>query len=310
MADIVVSEFMDAEALASLETDFSIAYDPDLWQDAGRLGDTLPEARALIVRNRTQVTAGLLEHGPVLKVVGRLGVGLDNIDMAACQSRNIAIRPATGANTVSVAEYVIAAILILLRPAYVKSEQVISGAWPRQASIGHEAAGRTLGLLGLGAIAQAVSKRAAVLGLNMLAFDPYLPHTDPAWDTVQNVDFQTLLDASDIVSVHTPLTQQTRDLIDGSAIARMRRGALLIDTARGGIVDEDAAIVALKSGHLAGAAFDVFENEPVDAQSGGRFSNIPNLILTPHISGVTEESNQRVGAVVAANIRQVLMANA
>ena len=309
MPDIVVSEFMDPKALASLERDFSVVFDPELWQDSESLGAALLDARALIVRNRTQVTADLLERGANLKVIGRLGVGLDNIDVSACRARNIEVCPATGANTVSVAEYTIAAILMLLRPAYFKSHEVASGAWPRQASIGSDAAGRRLGLVGFGAIAQAVAERAASLAMTVIAYDPYLPETDPAWRKVEKVGFQKLLEASDFVSVHTPLTEETLGLIGESAIAKMRPGAYVINTARGGIVDENAIVAALKSGHLGGAALDVFDVEPVSARSGARFADTPNLILTPHISGVTQESNQRASALTAANVRKVLMEN-
>ena len=307
MSDIVISEFIDADALASLEKDFAVNFAPQLWQDSEGLCEALSQARALIVRNRTQVTADLLDRGPNLKVIGRLGVGLDNIDVAACRSRNIEVRPATGANTVSVAEYTIAAMLMLLRPAFFGSLDVIAGRWPREASIGNEAAGRTLGLIGFGAIAQAVAERAAVFAMTVLAYDPHLPQSDEAWHKAQSVEFSQILERSDIVSIHTPLTPETRGLMDVGAISKMRSGAILINSARGGIVDEDAVISALKSGHLSGGALDVFDAEPISARSGTRFADVPNLILTPHISGVTKQSNRRVGAQTAANVRQVLL---
>ncbi len=308
MTDIVIPEFMDAEAVASLAAEFSVLHDATLVDRPPELEEAVAGARALIVRNRTQVRGDLLAAATRLEAVGRLGVGLDNIDVAACQERGIAVIPATGANDVSVAEYVVATTLMLLRGAYRSSDLVRAGEWPRERLIGREASGQTLGLIGFGGIARAVARRAAALEMVLIGHDPYLPDTDPAWSDfgVAPASLDRLLAEADVVSLHVPLTEDTRHLIDAAALAAMKPGAVLINAARGAVVDEAALAEALTGGRLAGAALDVFEREPLPAGAG--FDAVPNLLLTPHIAGVTEQSNQRVSALVAANVRQVLKA--
>jgi (S)-sulfolactate dehydrogenase len=254
------------------------------------------------VRNRTQVRGPLLAAAQRLEVVGRLGVGLDNIDTDACQTRDIAVFPATGANDLSVAEYVITATLVLLRGAWFATPEVIAGKWPRMTTIGREVSGKTLGLIGLGSIARETALRADALGMHVVAFDPLLPAGHAAWQLASPVTLDDLLARADVISLHVPLTATTRRMLGAAQIAAMRRGSVLINAARGGVVDEDAVVAALRSGHLGGAALDVFETEPVDAAAGARFAGVPNLLLTPHIAGVTEESNVRVSDVTARNV--------
>ncbi len=302
MAGIVISEFMDATSVDRLRQRHAALYDPELVDRPADLAAALAEARALVVRNRTRVTADLLDAAPRLACVGRLGVGLDNIDLDACRDRRVTIYPATGANDVAVAEYVIAAALSLLRGAYGASGEVAAGIWPRQRLIGREASGKRLGLVGYGAIARQVAARARALGMSIGAFDPYLPGDDPAWADADRQDLPALLATSDVVSLHVPLTETTRRLIDAAALAGMKPGAVLVNTARGGVVDEAALAAALRDGHLGGAALDVFETEPLTAEAGSALAGLPNLILTPHIAGVTAESNVRVGTVIADRV--------
>lgn len=306
MADIVISEFLDEAAIAAHLKGRDVLYDPKLVDDAPRLFAALKDARAIVVRNRTQVRGALLEAAPRLAVVGRLGVGLDNIDMEACKARGIEVFPATGANDIAVAEYVIASALILVRRAYAASAEVAGGKWPRNALIGGEAFGRTLGLVGYGAIARETAARARALGLEIAAYDPYLPADDPHWRGVRNLPLHLLLAEADILSLHTPLTKETRHMIGAAAIAEMKRSAVLINAARGGVVDEEALAAALREGRLAGAALDVFEEEPLSAASGAKFAGLPNVILTPHIAGVTEESNVRVSRVTLEKVAAAL----
>jgi (S)-sulfolactate dehydrogenase len=296
MAEIIITEFMDQTAVDDLAADFEVVYDPDLVDQPDRLHDLIDAARALIVRNRTQVRGALLDAAVALKVVGRLGVGLDNIDMDACRARDIAVCPATGANNVSVAEYVVTTLLTLLRgPAYGVSQAVLAGDWPRTDAIGREGSGKTLGLIGFGAIGRDVAGRAALLAAD-----------DPAWKDATSMTMDELVANADVISLHVPLTDQTRHLIDADAIARMKPDAILVNAARGGVVDEKALAVALKGGKLGGAALDVFETEPVTAQSGAHMADVPNLILTPHIAGLTDEANLRTSDLTAANVRSVL----
>ncbi len=277
-------------------------YDPELGERQDRLVEAAGTARALIVRNRTRVDEELLERLDALRVVGRLGVGLDNIDVEACARRGIPVRTAAGANADAVADYVVGAVLSLWRPALRDSDRVVRGTWPRSESIGTEAGGKTLGLLGLGLVSRAVARRAMALGMSVGAHDPYVAPGDRAWTGIANLDRDTVLASADALSIHLPLTEATARSIDAAAVGRMKPGALLINTARGGIVDEAAVLDALRTGSLGGAALDVFGDEPIDAAAGRRFEGVPNLILTPHIAGLTFESQERVGAMIAAAV--------
>lgn len=305
MGKIVISEFMDEQAAASLEDRFSVRFDPALVEDRQALLAAVADAEGLVVRNRTRVDTELLDAAPRLKVVGRLGVGLDNIDLAACEARGVAVKPAHGGNGSSVAEYVLTGALMLRRRAYFASLSMLAGDWPRQALIGREVAGSTLGLVGFGAIARETARRALALDMRVVAFDPHLDATAPEWSgIVRHDDLATLLAEADVVSLHVPLTGATRHLIDARALRRMKPNAVLINAARGGTVDEAALAVALREGRLAGAMLDVFEQEPLPAGAG--LEDVPNLILTPHIAGVTEESNARISQMTADNVRDVL----
>jgi (S)-sulfolactate dehydrogenase len=306
MPDIVISEFMNDSAVAELTASYDVYYDPSLVERADALRAKVAGARALIVRNRTQVGRALLDIGAHLQVIGRLGVGLDNIDMEACKARGITVVPATGANVVSVAEYVITGALMLLRGAFQATSNVLAGEWPRTALIGREISGKTLGLIGFGAIARAVASRATSLGMRVIAHDPLVAAGAPVWREL-SVAPHALVDvlrAADVVSLHVPLNPETRGLIDRDALALMKPGASLINTARGGVVDETALAGALRARSLGGALLDVYETEPLAADS--HLLDVPNLILTPHIAGLTKESNERVGTLIAARVRQIL----
>ncbi|MBM3580810.1 MAG: hydroxyacid dehydrogenase [Alphaproteobacteria bacterium] len=307
MPDIVITEFMDQAGIDMLAREFDTRYDPALIGNRDALAPLLADCRALVVRNRTPVNESLLALGPKLKVVGRLGVGLDNIDLKACAARKIPVLPATGANEVSVAEFTIAAILVMLRGgAFHANDEILAGLWPRTRMVGREAQGRVLGLLGFGAIARQVARRAAAFGMRLMAADPFVAADDPAWKHygVERATFPDFLPRLDVLSVHTPLTPKTRGIIGAAALARMPKGSYLINTARGEVVVEAALADALRSGHLGGATIDVFAEEPFPA--GSRYVGVPNLILTPHISGVTNESNLRISTLVADNVRRFL----
>ncbi len=306
MSKIVITEFMDQTAVADLLDDHDVVYDPELADDRPGLFQHISDAEGLIVRNRTQVDAILLDRSPKLVAVGRLGVGLDNIDVAACTNRGISVHPATGANADAVAEYVIAAVLTLIRGAFLASDRVVRGEWPRNELSGMEVRGRTMGLVGLGDIARRVAALSQALGMEVIASDPFVPDDDHVWSSVQRVNLEDLLSASDAVSLHIPLTDATRGLIGSAELEAMRDTAVLVNTARGGIVDEKALTDALRKGSIRGAAIDVFGSEPLTPTLAAHFDRVPNLILTPHIAGVTEESNRRVSAMVATRLRTAL----
>jgi (S)-sulfolactate dehydrogenase len=307
MARIVITEFMDEPAVAQLAAAHDVLYDAKLVDDAPRLLGEASGADVLIVRNRTQVRGDLLAAMSRCRVVGRLGVGLDNIDVAGCEARGMQVIPATGANALSVAEYVVGTAMLLLRGAYAHTSAVAAGKWPRAAlSNGREVGGRTLGLLGFGSIGQLTAKLAQGLGMRTLAHDPMLPPGHAVYGPSQTeaVSLDDLLARSDVLSLHVPLVASTRSLLNAQRIAQMKPGAVLVNTARGSIVDETALAAALRSGALGGAALDVFDVEPLPASP--HFEACPNLLLTPHIAGVTSESNERVSSLIAHKVLEAL----
>jgi len=307
MARILISEFMDEPAVARLAQDHAVYYDAALVDDPAELRRLAADVDALIVRNRTQVRGDLLAAMTRCKVIGRLGVGLDNIDVEACAARGIAVIPATGANARSVAEYVIAAALLLLRGVYQSTGEVVAGHWPRGAlSNGREARGRSFGIVGFGSIGRLTADLARAVGMRVLAFDEAIGLDTAAYRDagVEPATLDVLVSTADVVSIHVPLTASTRGLFDAARIAAMKRGGVLVNTARGGIIDEAAVAAALKSGHLGGAALDVFEVEPLG--SSNAFSGCPNLLLTPHIAGVSVDSNTRVSSLIADKVAEAL----
>lgn len=303
---IVISEFMDEAAVQSLRQAFEVVYAADLVDRPADLADALRDADALIVRNRTQVNGELLASARRLVAVGRLGVGLDNIDPALCASRGIAVLSAVGANAAAVAEYVISLSMALLRGFLFSSGEVASGEWPRaRLACGREVAGKVLGLVGYGSVGQRVGELARAVGMRVLACDPMLPAAHPAWrDATRSEELDALFREADVVSLHVPATPRNAGLVDRRRLGLMKTGAVLVNTARGGIVDEAALARALRSGALAGAAVDVFAHEPLPA--GSALAGAPNLFLTPHIAGVTHESNERVSALIAQRIAEIL----
>ncbi|MGL4729509.1 MAG: hydroxyacid dehydrogenase [Bosea sp. (in: a-proteobacteria)] len=306
MPDIIICEFMDEAAITEGLKGHDVLYDPGLVDRPDALKALVANARALIVRNRTQVRGDLLAGAGKLKVVGRLGVGLDNIDVSACEARGIEVFPATGANDVSVAEWVIASAMLLMRGAYMATGDVTAGTWPRGRLMGREVSGKVLGLVGFGSIAREVAKRAIALGMVVEAYDPFVKDEVFAAAGVRQHGLEPLIRESDVISLHVPLTDDTRNMFDALRLARMKPDAILLNAARGGIIDEPALAAALKAGKLGGAALDVFDEEPLSAGRGAVFAGCPNLILTPHIAGVTQESNVRVSWATALNVKRAL----
>ena len=304
---ILITEFMDEAAVAALRAKFDVRHDAQLADRRGELAASLADVDAVIVRNRTQVDQTLLAHASRLRVVGRLGVGLDNIDVEACKARGIQVIPASGANALAVAEYVICTVMLLLRGQYLSSAAVAAGEWPRGAlGEGRETAGKTLGIVGFGGIGRLTARLAQGLGMKVIAADAMIPADSPVWrDTgVARRELDGLLAESDAVTLHVPLTRETRHLIDTARIGRMKPGAVLVNSARGGVVDEAALVAALRAGRLGGAALDVFEHEPVPA--GSPLTGVPNLVLTPHVAGVTRELNARVSSMIAEKVAEAL----
>lgn len=270
-----------------------------------RLMEELPRAHALVVRSETKVTAELLSIGPQLKVIGRAGIGVDNIDVEAATWRGIAVLNAPAANTVSAAEHAIGMLLALVRRIPWAHESMQRGAWDRQAFQGFELRGKTLGIVGLGRIGAHVATVARGLGMRLVAHDPFVTEARAQEVGAELLALDDLLARADVVTLHLPLTTDTRHLIDRRRLSLMKKTAVLVNTARGGLVDEAALLDALKAGRLAGAAVDVFETEPLPADSPLR--TLDRVILTPHLAASTAEAQERVGLEISRSVRDALL---
>jgi (S)-sulfolactate dehydrogenase len=306
MSKILVSEYLPDEHLERLRSRHEVVYDPDLGTDRPRLLEQVADVEAIFTRNRTRVDGELIGTAHSLRVVGRLGVGLDNIDMEGCRAAGIRVIPAQGGNAVSVAEYVIGAMFVLVRGVYGMTPSMLAGEWPRQGhAFGRELMGQTLGLIGFGAIAREVASRSQALGMTVIAHDPFLSN-DADLPPVRRAELDEVLTTSDVVSLHVPLDDGTRGLIDEVGLARMKPTAILINTSRGGIVDEAALAAALRNSKLGGAALDVFANEPLGPEAAAVFAGTPNLLLTPHVAGNAREAVDRVATMIVDAVLEEL----
>ena len=306
MTRVIITEFMDESEVSRLSSHHEVLYNPDLHSNINSLLDSITDTQALIIRNKTLVNRELIDASKDLRVIGRLGVGLDNIDTTYCREKGISIVIADGANTASVAEYVVTGLLVLFRGIMDSTSRIINGEWPRGDFIGTEVKGKTLGIVGLGSIGRAVAQKVKLLGMRVVGTDVNIEKDDPVWGefNVQYREFSDLVRISDAITMHVPLNNDTKGLFDDYALQNMRKGAILINTSRGGIVDEDALVKYLKNGHLGGAMLDVFESEPLTESRP--FAGLPNLILTPHIAGVTVESNRRVSCMIVDQVMEHL----
>jgi len=284
---------------------------PDLIADErptitpSELRSVIGDYDALIVRSRTQVTAEVLAAGDHLKVVGRAGVGVDNIDVEAANQRGIAVLNAAGGNTISAAELTFGLMLALARNISRADASLKRGEWERNRFKGTELYGKTLGVIGAGRIGTEVARRARAFGMCVLVYDPYLS-SDRAGEIGGDLaSLSTVLEQSDIVSVHTPLTDETRGLIGADQLALMKPGAYLINAARGGVVDESALAEALESGRLAGAGLDVFEREPPPTDSP--LLKLENVLAVPHLGAATREAQTRSGVEICMAVRDALL---
>ncbi|HEX2251937.1 MAG TPA: phosphoglycerate dehydrogenase [Thermoanaerobaculia bacterium] len=271
-------------------------------EERGRLAELLPGHDALVVRSATQVTAELLAHAEGLRVVGRAGIGVDNVDVAAATERGILVVNAPTANVLSATEHTFALLLALARQVPAADASMRRGEWERKKFVGMELQGKALGVVGFGRIGQRVAARARAFEMNVLAYDPFLDPAVARRLEVELLRLEDLLPRCDVVTLHTPLTEQTKNVLDARRIGLMRPGALLVNCGRGGTVDEAAVLAALDEGRLAGAAFDVFAQEPpVDR----RLAEHPRTVTTPHIGAQTREAQERIATETA---RMVLAA--
>ncbi|MGC3966488.1 MAG: hydroxyacid dehydrogenase [Pirellulales bacterium] len=305
MPEIVVSENIVGAAMDRLRHEHDVLYSPHLWQSPEELQAALANARALIVRNQTKVTAELLAAAPQLQIVARAGVGVDNIDVAAATAAGVVVSYTPAANAVSVAELAVGLMLALARHIPQAHAHAVAGGWNRQRYMGTELAGRTLGIVGFGRIGQLTAERARAFGMKILAADAVLPADAPAlakFDAAL-LPLEELLAAADVVSLHVPLTPDTHNLVNAERLARMKHSALLVNTSRGEVVDEPALLAALKDHKLAGAALDVRRTEPPGPSD---FDTLPNVILLPHLGAFTFEAQERVIDAVCRDVKLVL----
>lgn len=298
---VLVAEPLGQAGLDRLAQEHEVEVRLNLARD--ELLAALPDYDALIVRSQVQVDASAIAAGARLKVVGRAGVGVDNIDVDAATRAGIAVVNAPTANTLAAAEHTLALLLALARRVAAADASVRRGEWRRAAFMGAELGGKTLGIVGLGRVGLAVADRARAFAMNLLGSDPLVSAEAAATYGVHLVDVDELLAESDVVTLHVPLVAQTRGLLDATRLGRMKRGALLVNVARGGVVDEDALADALASGRLGGAAIDVFEHEPL---GDSPLLSAPNTVLTPHLGASTAEAQARASLEVVQGVLDVL----
>jgi len=260
-------------------------------EERPRMGDLLGGFDAVVVRSATRLSAELLRRGENLKVVARAGIGVDNIDIAAATELGILVVNSPTANLLSATEHTFALLLALARNVPAADRSMKAGEWDRKGFVGAELEGKALGILGFGQIGQLVASRAKAFGMQVLAFDPYLDASLGERLEVELLDLESLLPRADFVTLHVPLTDQTRNLIGATELALMKRGAMLINCARGGTLDEAALVEALDAGHLGGAAVDVFAQEPPQDR---RLAEHPLTVTTPHIGAQTHEAQERI----------------
>ncbi|TLZ61666.1 MAG: phosphoglycerate dehydrogenase [Methanobacteriota archaeon] len=298
---ILVTDGLEAEAIAKLRAGHHV----DLVEaDPKQLLEIIPNYDALIVRSRTKVSADVIAKGAKLKVIGRAGIGVDNIDVRAATGRRVPVVNAPTGSTISVAELAIGHMLSLARQIPEADRSMKEGKWEKKRFEGRELQGKILGLVGSGRIGAEVAKRAHAFGMEVIAFDPYLPPTAAKERGIQLVDsLPALLMQADYVSVHAALTAETQGMIGAKELALMKRTAYLVNCARGEIVQEAALAEALTMGTIAGAALDVFEKEP---PTGSPILSAPNTVLTPHLGASTHEAQARAGGIIAEQVLKVL----
>ncbi|MBI3159220.1 MAG: hydroxyacid dehydrogenase [Chloroflexi bacterium] len=294
---ILISDSLEEGGKALLADQAEVHDRPGL--SAAELLEIIGGYHALVVRGRTKVTKEVLEAGEKLRIVGRAGVGVDNIDLAAAAAKGVTVVNSPIATTNAVAEHSLALMLALIRQVARADAAMKSGQWPKQDLLGAELSGKTLGLLGLGRIGSRVAELAAAFGMRVLAYDPLLTPEDIRGRGAEPAELEQVYARSDIISLHLPLTPETRGLVDGEALSRMRRGVYLISAARGGIVDETALLARLESGQVAGAALDVFSAEPPGLTA---LVAHPRVIATPHIAAQTAEAQERAAVDIATEI--------
>lgn len=294
---ILISEDVWGTPFQTLEGSFPITRNDDLWSNPEELKASLKDVTALVVRNRTKVTAEIIAAAPKLKVIARAGVGLDNIDLKAADAAGVVVVAGLGANAVSVGELTLGLALALLRNVPGHDIATRNGGWVR--TPGRELSGLTWGLLGCGATGLATAKLLQGFDCSVIGYDPYAKNLN----NIELTTFEDVLKRSDVVSIHMPSTAETNGSINAASLALMKPDAIIVNVGRGEVINEADLIAALKAKTIAGAALDVRAQEP---PVKGEMEEIPNLILTPHVAGITKESQLRINQILTSNIELIL----
>lgn len=301
---VLIADQIAEEGLAPLAGDprFTLVRRPVI--TPGELAEAIGACDAVLVRSATKVTRASLVHGERLRCIGRAGVGVDTIDVAAASEQGIAVLTAPAGNSISAAELTMGLLLSLARKLPAADRSMRAGEWERKAFMGFELHGKTLGLVGAGRIGGQVAKRARAFGMRVLVYDPWLTAARAHELDVELASLDAVLTTAHVLSVHVPLTEETTGLIGTAELARTRPGAVLLNVARGGVVDEAALLAALQQGQLAGAALDVYAREPLPADHP--FRSLPNVVLTPHLGASTNEAQLNVAVEICEAVRNFL----
>jgi D-3-phosphoglycerate dehydrogenase len=305
MPDILITENIIGEEMDKLRRSFDVVFEPDLWKQPEKILAMIPDFRALMIRNQTQVTRELIEAGTKLEVIGRAGVGLDNVDLQAATDHGVVVALTPEQNTNSVAELVIGLIFALARMIPAADNDTKRGEWKRQQFTGVEVLGKTLGIVGFGRIGVCTAAKARALGMEITAYDPYVdPESLKAMELRARItSLEDVLREADFISCHLPATKETVGLFNYERFCLMKPSAFFINTSRGDVVDEDGLIRALQEKRIAGAALDVRSHEPPQHSV---LAEMENVIFTPHIAAFTHEAQRRVVAAICRDVASVL----
>jgi len=303
MTKVLISDSIHPKFINKLEEiGIQVDYEPNVKND--RLFEIIPDYDGLVVRSRTKVTKELIEQGLKLKVIGRAGVGLDNIDVTYANDKGIIVVNTPEAPTTSVAELVIGLMISVIRHIPLADSSMKEGKWIKSKLTGHELKDKTLGIIGFGRVGSKVARMASAIGMSILFFDPYVSDEYSENLVAKRVNLETLLKCSDVVTLHVPLTSETYHMIGRSELNTMKKSAILINTSRGAVIDQIALVESLRSGEISGAGLDVYSNEP---PKDLELINLPNVICTPHIGSETLETKERIATLLAEKVMEILV---
>lgn len=305
MPEVLITENITGEEMDKLRQRFESVFEPELWRQPDKLLAMIPNFRALIARNQTQITRDLIEAGTRLEVIARAGVGMDNVDLEAASRAGIVVAWTPEQNSNSVAELVIGLMIGLARMIPEADVDTKQGGWNRWRFIGIELLGKTLGIVGLGRIGSLTAAKARALGMEIVAYDPYVdPESLRAMEVrARLTSFDEVLSQADFISLHVPETDETRGMFGDEQFRQMKPGAYFINAARGGVVKEESLLRALQEKRIAGAALDVRQHEPGVPSA---FDEMTNVILLPHVGAQTKEAQRRVVTAVARDVTAIL----